>query len=281
MKCQFTLTAAEGKRLIAKAIASMPEVKEAIKEGLILLKGGTSVSAVAEELCGEKMRISGRITPRGTVAAGNPSPSGFHLLLLRKGVPETAEGRLREIAAEMGPTDIAICGANIVDPQGRAAIMAGRDLCGETGGVYPALEAEGIRCIVAAGLEKLSPYPLPETSREAGRKASVWSMGMAVGLVSIPGQVINEMAALSILGFESCWLIGRGGIDGAEGSSTFIAEAEETSLQNLLSLIKTIKGAAHSGVSDSLNECLKCGPGGIWHMACCYTGKARKFTPTE
>ena len=72
MKVQFTLTVAEGKRLIARGIASLPEVRKAMAEGLILLKGGTTVSALSEELCGMPLRISGRITPRGTVSAGNP-----------------------------------------------------------------------------------------------------------------------------------------------------------------------------------------------------------------
>ena len=91
MKCQFSLTVTEGKRLIAKAIASLPEVRHALGEGLILLKGGTTVSALSEELCGQPLRISGRITPRGTVSSGAAEPVGAHSLLLRMGVPETAD----------------------------------------------------------------------------------------------------------------------------------------------------------------------------------------------
>lgn len=274
MKIQFTLTVAEGKRLIAKAIAVLPEVQRARKEGIILLKGGTTVSAIAEELCGEKMRISGRVTPRGTVSAGHPAPSGVHSLALRKGLAESGEGKLLEIASEMGPNDVAISGANLVDSQGRAAIMAGRDLGGEAGSAWPSLEAEGIRCIVAAGLEKLSPYPLPEASRAAGRKAPVWAMGMAVGLIAIPGRVVTELDALSILGFERHWLIGRGGIDGAEGSSTFLVESDEPEMKKLIACVEGLKGMRESGTEDSLTECLRCGPTRSYHQACKYGGKA-------
>lgn len=269
-KCQFTLTVAEGKRLIAKAVAVMPEVRRAMKSGLILLKGGTTVSAIAEELCGQKLRISGRITPRGTVAAGNPSPSGTHLMLLRNGIPEPCEGRLADVARSMGPDDVAICGANIFDTQGRAALMAGKDLGGETGSVYPSLEAEGIRCLVAAGLEKLSPEPLSGASRAAGRKAAVWATGMAVGLIPVPGQIITELDALSILGYERRWLIGRGGIGGAEGACTFIVEGASNELKQLENVIRAIKGLRESGAEDSLAECLRCGPGGGYHLACVY-----------
>lgn len=269
-KCQFTLTVAEGKRLIAKAVATMPEVRRAMETGLILLKGGTTVSAIAEELCGQKLRISGRITPRGTVAAGIPSPSGAHLMLLRNGVPEPCEGRLKDAALSMGPGDVAICGANIFDTQGNAALMAGKDLGGETGSVYPSLEAEGIRCLVAAGLEKLSPEPLREASRAAGRKAAVWATGMAVGLIPVPGQIITELDALSILGYKRRWLIGRGGICGAEGSCTFLVEGEKQALEQLENVIQSIKGSLESGTEDSLAECLERCAGSNYHLACVY-----------
>lgn len=274
MKCQFTLTVAEGKRLIAKAVAAMPEVRLAMESGMVLLKGGTTVSAIAEELCGQKMRISGRITPRGTVSAGHAAPGGAHLLVLRRGVPETVEGRLKEIALSMGPNDVAVCGANIFDAQGRAAIMAGSALGGETGGVYPSLETDGVRCIVAAGLEKLSPEPLPEASRAAGRKAADWAMGMAVGLIPVPGQIVTELDAISILGCARRWLVGRGGIDGAEGASTFLVEGGEKEIKELGALISAIKGSRESGTGDSLAECLHCGAGRGHHLACIYGKKA-------
>ena len=272
-KCQFTLTVPEGKRLIAKAVAAMPQVRKAMKEGTILLKGGTTVSAVSEELCGEALRISGRVSPRGTVAFGAADLVCPHSIVLRRGAPEPADGRLAEIAREMGPSDVCVCGANIIDIQGNAGMMAGRDLCGEPGSVIPVLLAEGIFCVIAAGLEKLSPVPIGEACRQAGRKASAWSMGMAVGLVPIPGRIVTELEALSILGFERRWLIGRGGIAGAEGASTFIVEGEESELRKCLALLQQIKGAEHSGDESSMPECLKCGPGGATHLACSHVRK--------
>jgi hypothetical protein len=56
----LSITPAEGKRLIAKAIALMPEVVHAREHGKILVKGGTSASAVAEELVGVPIKISAR-----------------------------------------------------------------------------------------------------------------------------------------------------------------------------------------------------------------------------
>jgi hypothetical protein len=251
----------------------MPEVRKAQKEGIIMLKGGTTVSAVAEALCGEKLRISGRISPRGTVSAGNTNAPGTHTLILRRGKPEPGTDRMAEVAREMGPDDVAICSVNIFDIQGRGAIMAGKDLGGEMGSVYLALEAEGVRCIIPAGLEKLSPGPVNIASRAAGRKAPQWSMGMAVGLIMVPGEIITELEALSILGYEKHWLIGRGGISGAEGSCTFLVEGEREDLNRLIALVQEMKGAGESGTEDSLPECLHCGPNRLYHRACSLCGK--------
>ena len=270
MKTQCTFTVSEGKRLIAKAIASLPEVRHALQKGTILLKGGTTVSAIAEELCGMFLRISGRITPRGTVGAATNNPEEAHCMILHRGVPEAADENLLNIARDMGPEDVAICGVNLIDMGGNAAMMAGRDLGGVPGSVIPALHAEGVFCIVPAGLEKLSPVNVHEAAAHAGRKASVWSTGMAVGLIPIPGRIITEIEALSILGFEKHWLIGRGGIDGAEGSSTFVIEHDSAKAKELHEMIRDFKGATSSGVRESLLECTHCGPGRAWHLGCIY-----------
>ena len=127
MKIQVTLTVEEGKRVIAKGISSLPEVNRVMKEGIILLKGGTTVSAISEALVGIKLRISGRITGRGAVTAAL-KVDGPHSIVIKRGKAETADGHLEEIVSQMGPKDLAICGANIVDKDGNAAMMAGRFL---------------------------------------------------------------------------------------------------------------------------------------------------------
>jgi len=69
MRIQITLTVHEAKRIIAKGIAELPAVKAALETGSIFLKGGTTVSAVCEELTGKPMNILGRISIRGAVTA--------------------------------------------------------------------------------------------------------------------------------------------------------------------------------------------------------------------
>ena len=127
MKAQFTLTVSEGKKLIAFAVTQMPGVQTAFTNGKILLKGGTTVSAVAEELVGIPLRISGRVTPLGTKSA-RETIDAPHSLLIDKGVPQGVDDSLEEAVLNMGPGDVAICGANLIDRYGYAALMAGSPL---------------------------------------------------------------------------------------------------------------------------------------------------------
>ena len=52
MKAVFTLKSAESRRLIAKGLVQMPEVKEAWEKAYVLLAGGTTNAYVAQELMG-------------------------------------------------------------------------------------------------------------------------------------------------------------------------------------------------------------------------------------
>lgn len=65
MKVQISLTVEAGKRLIAKAILTLPAVRNALAEGQLLLKGGTTVSLISEAVCGVPLKICGRIDRRG------------------------------------------------------------------------------------------------------------------------------------------------------------------------------------------------------------------------
>ncbi|WP_221039512.1 hypothetical protein [Gelria sp. Kuro-4] len=273
MKAQITLTVSEGKRLIAKAIANLPEVQQALREGKILLKGGTTVSAVAEELAGIALRISGRITPRGTRAGREQLPAP-HTVLLERGLWRNVDAELEEAVLGMAPSDVAVCGANLIDASGRAAIMAGSPLGGKPGKVLAALEAEGITTIIAAGLEKLSPCSITEAIAAAGRRDTSRSMGMAVGLIPVPGRVITEVTAITLLAPVKATVIGRGGIDGAEGSTTLAVEGEAENVERLWELVLALKGARTSGAEGSLVECRRGGPNCQLHVGCIYGGKA-------
>jgi hypothetical protein len=273
MNGQIALTVAEGKRLIARAVAAMPEVQAALKGGRILLKGGTTVSAVAEILAGTALRISGRISPRGTMA-GAPDAEGPHSIVLEGGAWRNIDATFAEEAARLGPGDVVIVGANCFDAAGRAAMMAGSEGCGRPGAGLSALWCEGATVLIPAGLEKLIPGSVDDAIRAAGRKKAARSLGMAVGLVPLVGRVITELDAARMLARVEAAVIGRGGIAGGEGSTVLALEGEAAEVEKLFALVAALKGAAESGLGPSLVECRPGGPRCREHRACEY--KRRK-----
>ncbi|MGE5619247.1 MAG: hypothetical protein ACM3US_08310 [Sphingomonadaceae bacterium] len=255
MLAQVSLTVAEAKLLIARAIAALPEVRAALESGSILLKGGSTVSAVAEELVGHPLKISGRVSPRGTRSTLATSPSSPHCMLIHRGEWRNVDGELATVVPSLGPRDVVVLGANLIDSRGGAAMMAGMALGGNPGQVMAGLMAQGVPVLIAAGLEKLTPGTVADAIRHAGMARPDWSLGLAVGLVPIVGRLITEIEALQVLAGVTPTVIGRGGIDGAEGGTTMVVEGEADAVQRAIDAVLGVKGARTSGSPDSWPEC--------------------------
>ena len=59
MQALFTLTPAESKRLIGKGVAALPEIRNAMKNGYLLVGRGSTNAYILEELLGEKIKKEG------------------------------------------------------------------------------------------------------------------------------------------------------------------------------------------------------------------------------
>lgn len=272
MRAQLTITVNSSKWLIAKAIKRTPEVQKALKNGKIILKGGTTVSCVAEELLGIKLRISGRITKRGAVGSLKNIDLP-HSVLIEKGKWENIDECFLERVLELGPEDVIIIGANAIDSEGNAAIMAGSPGGGNPGKAIAAIATEGAHVIIAAGLEKLIPGKISDIVKKARRKTCDFAMGMAVGLMPVYGRVITEVEALKIIADVEVTVIGRGGIDGAEGSTTVLVEGNEESIKTIIKEVFDANSKHISGDKESLKECNPGSPGCAYHLSCCYSHK--------
>lgn len=256
VRVQVTVTPNEAKRLIARAVSQMPLVRSALENGRILLKGGTTVSAVAEELASTELRISGRITQQGTKTVREIS-SGVHRVLLDRGKVRDADSdaALDEVVVEMGEGDVLIMGANALDVERRAAIMVAHPLGGAAARILPAITARGVTTIVAVGWEKLIPCLIEEALLAAGTQTTQLAMGAAVGLVPVSGIVVTETDAVGMLAEVKTTVIGAGGVMGGEGSTTFVIQGERVEVKKAWEIVISVKGAALSGVPESLIEC--------------------------
>ena len=74
-------------------------------------------------------------------------------------------------------------------------------------------------------------------------------------------------------------IIGRGGLAGAEGSTTFVIEGDKAEVVKLCRLVLKLKGAPTSGTEGSLKECRPGSANCHRHLGCIYGGKEKiKFT---
>lgn len=275
MRAQVTLTVNESKRIIAKGIASLPSVHKALNSGKIFLKGGTTISAVCEELVGQPLRISGRIVPQGTKAPKVYSPH-FHCALIKCGKLLDIADSLEQTIENLDTEDVAIIGANAIDAYGNAALMLGRVLGGTPGKIISGLMAEIKNVIIAVGLEKLVPGSIPDIISNTGRKNIDASMGMAIGLAPVVGRIITEKDAMSLIGNVNCLVVGRGGILGAEGATTMIIEGNKEEVEKVFQIVLSVKGAEVSGIAESLLECTPPHEECKLHRSCIYKKKTKR-----
>lgn len=272
---QFTLTVNEGKWLIAHAIAGMPEVRRAMAEGRVVFKAGTTVSCVAQLLTNTPLRICGRVTPRGTVSSRERGP-GAHFLLWDHGRIENLDGHAEAALLELGPGDVMITGANLIDAFGGAAMLAGSPGGNDGGRTIAAMASEGFQVIIAAGLEKLIPGTVGPSILHSRRKGVSRSRGMACGLFPVAGQVVTEWEAIRMVAAVEACPIGRGGINGAEGGSVFQAWGPAEELEKLERVLASCRDLPVAGEAVSLEECAypcaSCGG----HLSCCYKAAGQK-----
>lgn len=148
--------------------------------------------------------------------------------------------------------------------------MYGAPLGGPPGRIISGLMSECRHVIVAAGLEKLVPGSLLDIIQKTSRKSVDRSMGMAVGLTPVVGRIVTEVASISALAAVDCFLIGKGGISGAEGATTLVIDGPRVDVRRVDRMIKSIKGSTVSGIPETLADCKAPCPSCANHLACPY-----------
>lgn len=273
MLIQITLTSSAAKRIIAKGIKALDSVQKACGQGKVILKGGTTVSAVAEELCGRAMAVSGMITPKGTLTSLNRTAGGLHRAMIMHGeeiTPISTEEDWQDAARRMTPRDLVITGANAFDTYGHAALIAGSYAGGRSLPSFQAMLIDGIPFLIAVGLEKLVPGNLWDVIPMAGRKKVDLSYGMAVGLIPIFGRIFTEVDALQTLAKVKVQVIGKGGIHGAEGSTTLLVDGDEAEVIKIDEIYRGVRGLGLCGDSLNLTPCTRGCPSCKNHIHCLY-----------
>ncbi len=119
-----------------------------------------------------------------------------------------------EVVDDLKEIDVILKGANALDLQRRqAAILIGHPKGGTTIAAMQAAVGRRVRIILPVGLEKRVPGDLMELARRLNEPGAGGPR-----LFPVPGEVVTEIEAISLLTGAQAELVAAGGVGGAEGS---------------------------------------------------------------
>jgi len=240
----FSLTVAEGKRLIAKGVAQLPCVKRAMESGMVAVTKGTTTACVLEELLGKGIdRMAyclGKTLPsshpeRGKLFAGN-----LPEVVLRNG--EIVEGMdLDQALAEMSAGDVVIKGANALDhDRGLVGHLIGHPTGGTTGKFIGAMHGKQLHFVCPVGLEKQVAGSLLATSAVITRAAELAASSPSLWVM--PAEIVTELEAIHVLTGGVAVQIAAGGVLGAEGACWIMVSGTGEQIEAVEQVIDQVHG---------------------------------------
>lgn len=250
MSILITLTPAESKRLIGKATAAHPMVREAMQNGSILISGGTTTGYVAEELLGITLDICR--FPSGVVTQGvqcQTPDDRTRSMFIKKGVLQEYDlsisdyEELEKNLAQMSHGDLYIKGANAVDRDGNAGFLLAHPNGGNIMYALNRVYAQGVRFIIPVGLEK-QISSVPEAQRNMkGINEYSYTFGRGCGYVTVNnGIIIDEIESLRVLAGVKATHVASGGVGGSEGAVSLVISGSDEQENQAVELLRRIKG---------------------------------------
>lgn len=218
----YLLTPAAGKRLIAKAVLNLEQMKEALISNTIVIVSGTTNSYLVEELF-KVLNIEEDFDKasfhRGvTTAPGKQLPSSDRTLASLDIVIERGswkkEKTIFDVAEDLIQGDIIIKGANAVEASHRqAGVLIGNPTLGTSLPIIQSILGKRVELIVPIGLEKRI---LVDISHAAELLNGPEASGLR--LLPLQGTIVTEIEAIYNLTGAKAELVAAGGVCGAEGS---------------------------------------------------------------
>jgi hypothetical protein len=240
-KLQFYLSPAQGKKLIAQAISSLPEIEEALKYHTIVVVAGTTNAPIAYELlkkAGQEEHFNSNGFFRGVTVPQGITPAGKFGgdVILQKG--KWLQGKtIFDIADTLTDQDIVLKGANAVNLEEKeAGVLLGNPTMGTAQPILTAVYGRRVKLYVPVGTEKRVSGSLSKLAKLVNTPD-----GHGLRLLPLPGEVITELEAVEILTGLRPSLIAGGGILGAEGGCYYLAEGEKNILEKLRQLLALLE----------------------------------------
>jgi hypothetical protein len=250
------LNVAESKRLIGKAVAQMPIVKNALKNGMVIIIKGTTNSYVAEEITGQKVAhgefVTGRIEPeKGAKKLLAVNAAAPHLILEKGKVVNIP---LPDAAKKLKAGDVVMKGANALDYKNKMAAVDILDPSGGTTGItMPFIVARKAHLVIPVGLEKLVAGDVVDLTLKM--REPMESLPVPAGLSSAPfpghilpsmwlltGEIVTELEAIKILTGATAFQSSAGGISGAEGAVWLVFRGTRDQVEKAMELVHSVQG---------------------------------------
>ena len=243
MAALVALTPSEAKRVIAKGVAALPEVRRAMERGFIVIGRGTTNAFVAEELTGQKIENKSHYAA-GFIVDGElsatPVVSLIPVVVLRDG--KRVEIAPPDALREFGEKDVSIKGASAIDADGNVAVCAASPESGTIGGILPTVLARRSYLIAPVGLEKLVPS-VPQACEATGVFHFKYSTGLPIALVPMPNALaVTEVQAFEVLTGVKAVAIAGGGVAGSEGTIVLSLTGEAAQIEKAMALVQAVKG---------------------------------------
>ena len=244
MKAAFTLIPAESRRLIAKAVVQMEEIKIAKQKAYIILNGGTTNGYVAQELVGMEdlaceTFTAGTNTHRLLCVTDADKRTPFPIILYKG---QRSDKTLPEALKDFHIETVVIKGANAIDPFGNAGVIAAGFDGGTMGATLGTVVSQGLKYLVPVGLEKMIPS-VDEACAWSGAKTIDYTIGADFGMFRLPNAtIVTEIEALRTLADVEAKHIASGGVGESAGSVVLMIKGEEAKVRKAISIVESIKG---------------------------------------
>ena len=237
------LTVSEGKRLIGKAVAEMPIVKQALRDGMVIITKGTTNTYVAEEILGTKIEhgafVSGRVYPQRGGKRLNPTTRLREVVLIKGELAKDLS--LADAVQKLKPGDVVIKGANVLDYNNKTAgVLIGSPTSGTIGTIMPYVIARKAQLVIPVGLEKQAAGNVVDTARKM--REPVESLNSVPSMHLLTGHIVTEIEALKILADVTAFQTAAGGIGGAEGSVWLIFRGPREKVKTAMTLLDRLQG---------------------------------------
>lgn len=263
---QISLTPAESKWLISKALMEIEYFRDSLEKGKVLIHPSSTTYFLFKEITGTfpDNWVCGVITPKGACISKSMLEmldfSGvgirrFPFWYFEKG--KLVEGlSLDEIVKRLDEKSVYVKTGNAIDTAGNVGVLVGApDGKGTVGKIYEASKVKNFKILLPIGLEKLIPSVI-DASKVANPEKIRFSFGMPLKLFPIKGHVVTELEAVELLSGCKAHVIASGGLKGAEGGVTLVVDGNDREINKLKDIVMSIKGAK---VPDfEVSKCTEC-----------------------